>query len=235
MKKHWLLTLLGIAIAANAILIALVASGNIAAVAESQGAAKAEAAEGGGHGGGGGAASSSSNPSSPSSTVHILPADAKTLASTQRAEAERAVKKEVEEVYVALVNELTEQKKTLERKQAELVERERQLGVLRAEFEVQGKTAPAEPPAAASAKPTKPTEAESFKKLVKTYAGMEPENAAKALIELYARDRDGAVELMLALPARKASAVLDAITARKTSIAAEISFEMQHKDDPTAQ
>ncbi len=226
MRKTWLLLVLGAAVLANAVLIGLVLTGGADAIASSGG--------GGGHASGG--SSSSSSTADHGTTVHISenPLPSRRNAGGGHDEG----KKEADAVYEELIAELMEQKKALESKAAELAERERQVGVARAELQAlkqQAATTAASQPAPAAAAAAKAAATESFKKLVKAFAGMEPDNAAKALIELYGRDRDGAVDLMLALPARKAAAVLDAVTARKSAIAAEISFEMSHKDDPRAQ
>ncbi|HNX20130.1 MAG TPA: hypothetical protein PKG80_07635, partial [Acidobacteriota bacterium] len=62
-----------------------------------------------------------------------------------------------------------------------------------------------------------------------------PENAARALAELYNRDRDTAIDLMLALPARRSGAILDALAQTKPGLAADISADMSHRDEPRAQ
>jgi hypothetical protein len=145
--------------------------------------------------------------------------------------------REAELAYRALVTELTEQKQVLDAKAKELAERERQVGVLRQELQAQkDQAADAGPaPAAAGAKGPATEPGESFKKLVKAYAGMEAENAARALQELYVKDRDTALDVILGLPARKAAAIMDALAASKPSLAADLSSEMSHRDEPRAQ
>ena len=64
---------------------------------------------------------------------------------------------------------------------------------------------------------------------------MEAGNAARAMQELYATDRDTALDVMLGLPARKAAAIMDALAASKPSLAAEFPSEMSHRDEPRAQ
>lgn len=153
---------------------------------------------------------------------------------TPPGEAAEAQAKEAEKAYRELIQELTDQKAALDKKSKEIAERERQLGVLRQELAAQ--QAAATPAAgAAGAKAGQGTQSDSFKKTVKAFAGMDAENAAKALAELYAKDRDTALDLMLALPARKAAAVMDALAAQKPAMAADLSSEMSHRDEPRAQ
>jgi len=64
---------------------------------------------------------------------------------------------------------------------------------------------------------------------------MEPENAARALLQVYEKDRDVAVDLILALSPRKAAAILDAVTVSKPSVAADLSLEVSQRDDQPAQ
>jgi flagellar motility protein MotE (MotC chaperone) len=145
------------------------------------------------------------------------------------AESEAAAK-EAEAAYKSLIAELTEQKQALDKKAAELAERERQVGVLREELKAQQAAAAANP-APAAQKPVPLQETESFKRMVKAYANMEGENAARALEQLYGKDDDVAVDLMLALPPRKAAAVLDALSSSgKQALAAEVSLEMSRRD-----
>ena len=159
------------------------------------------------------------------------------IRSPKDAPAGNAGAKEAEAAYKALVAELQAQKQTLDKKSQELAERERQVGVVRAELQAQQDQQPAQAARAgqqgsggAQSQP-----GDSFKRLVKAFAGMEPENAARALVELYNRDRDTAIDLMLALPARRAGAILDALAQTKPGLAADISADMSHRDEPRAQ
>ena len=159
------------------------------------------------------------------------------IRSPKDAPAGNAGAKEAEAAYKALVSELQAQKQTLDKKSQELAERERQVGVVRAELQAQQDQQPAQAARAgqqgsggAQSQP-----GDSFKRLVKAFAGMEPENAARALVELYNRDRDTAIDLMLALPARRSGAILDALAQTKPGLAADISADMSHRDEPRAQ
>jgi hypothetical protein len=155
---------------------------------------------------------------------------------TAPGEAAEAQAKEAEKAYRELIQELTDQKAALDKKAKEIAERERQLGVLRQELAAQQATAaPAAGAGGGAAKAGQGPQSDSFKKTVKAFAGMDAENAAKALAELYTRDRDTALDLMLALPARKAAAVMDALAAQKPAMAADLSSEMSHRDEPRAQ
>jgi len=145
--------------------------------------------------------------------------------------------KEAEAAYKALVSELQAQKQTLDKKSQELAERERQVGVVRAELQAQQDQQPAQAarPGQQGSGGAQSQPGDSFKRLVKAFAGMEPENAARALAELYNRDRDTAIDLMLALPARRSGAILDALAQTKPGLAADISADMSHRDEPRAQ
>ncbi len=203
------LALLATAVLANGALLLGVVSGNLP-VSEAQ-ASSGAAAE----------------PVSSGGTISVR-RDSKKAAAAPAAEAEAAAK-EAEAAYRSLITELAQQKDALEKKAAELAERERQVGVLREELKAREAAAAANP-AAAAPKAAPLQETESFKRMVKAYANMESENAAKALEQLYARDGDVAVDLMLALPARKAAAILDAVSSGKAGLAAEISLEMSRRD-----
>ena len=153
------------------------------------------------------------------------------------APAANAGAKEAEAAYKALVSELQAQKQTLDKKSQELAERERQVGVVRAELQAQQDQQPAQAarPGQQGSGGAQSQPGDSFKRLVKAFAGMEPENAARALAELYNRDRDTAIDLMLALPARRSGAILDALAQTKPGLAADISADMSHRDEPRAQ
>ena len=155
---------------------------------------------------------------------------------TKTPEAGEVGAREAEAAYRALVQELTEQKEALDKKARELAERERQLGVLRQELSAQKEQAAASAASAGTAKTNAAApEGENMKRLIKAYSGMEPDNAARALQELYAKDRDIALDLFAGLSARKAAAILDALAALKPALAADISAEMSHRDEPRAQ
>jgi flagellar motility protein MotE (MotC chaperone) len=133
--------------------------------------------------------------------------------------------------YRRLIDELSARKSGLEERAEELAERERQVEVVRQELatertelealrekvrkerqEAEGRSAP------------------SFDRLLKAYEGMEPENAAAALSQLYQRDREVVVDVLLGLRSRQAAAVLDAVAAQHPQIAAELSLEIWQKD-----
>jgi flagellar motility protein MotE (MotC chaperone) len=70
----------------------------------------------------------------------------------------------------------------------------------------------------------------AFDRLLKAYEGMDPENAAAALAEIYKKERQVVVEVLLGMKPRQAAAVLDALAATAPSIAAELSLEVWRRD-----
>ena len=74
-------------------------------------------------------------------------------------------------------------------------------------------------------------DAPNFERLLKAYEGMDPENAAAALAELYTRDRKVVIDVLLGLEARQAAATLDALAATHPQQAAALSLEIW-KNDP---
>jgi flagellar motility protein MotE (MotC chaperone) len=141
---------------------------------------------------------------------------------------------EAQQTYLELIDELERHEQQLEQRQAEVAERERQLEVVRTEFEAEK---------ARLDKLAQQVEAErrevaaqgspSFDRLLKAYEMMEPENAAGALAELYARDQSVVVDLLLGLKPRQAGATLDALAADRPAIAAELSHEIWRRDPTT--
>ncbi len=212
-----LLTLLGFAVVANgALIVDVVVGGGWLPFAEASSTKTESASAKSERGGGRDAKKEKAEPVTPPG------------------EAAEAQAKEAEKAYRELIQELTDQKAALDKKSKEIAERERQLGVLRQELAAQ-QAAAAPAAGAAAGKAGQGPQSDSFKKTVKAFAGMDAENAAKALAELYAKDRDTALDLMLALPARKAAAVMDALAAQKPAMAADLSSEMSHRDEPRAQ
>jgi flagellar motility protein MotE (MotC chaperone) len=135
------------------------------------------------------------------------------------------------ETYLQLIDELTEQKARLDARAEQLAERERQFTVLRQELiaerqriEASGEQVAAERAALESMR------SPSFDQLLKAYEGMEPENAASALTELYAKDRLVVVDLLLGIKARQAAGTLDALAASSPEIAADLSLEIWKRD-----
>jgi flagellar motility protein MotE (MotC chaperone) len=133
--------------------------------------------------------------------------------------------------YRRLIDELSAQKNRLEGRASELSERERQLQVSqqelraqRAELEALREKIRQERQAAEG------QTAPSFQRLLKAYEGMEPENAAAALSQLYQRDREVVVDVLLGLRSRQAALVLDAVAAGHPQIAAELSLEIWQQD-----
>ncbi|HHN75122.1 MAG TPA: hypothetical protein ENK10_07850 [Acidobacteria bacterium] len=138
---------------------------------------------------------------------------------------------QAEEVYRNLVDELTRQKAVLERKAKELAERERQLEIVRAELLAEREAIDKQKKELAREREAFESEgAPNFGRLLKAYEGMDPENAASALAELYARDRDVVVDLLLGLKSRQAALILDALAATHPKIAAELSLQIWKQD-----
>lgn len=139
--------------------------------------------------------------------------------------------KEAMETYRNLLEEVTGQKEALDRKAAELVERERQIQMVRAELDkehervqkVRDEVRKERENLAVMRSP-------SFDKLLKAYEGMEPDNAAIALSELHGKDRLVVVDLLLGLKPRQSAAALDALAALAPRIAADVSYEIWKRD-----
>lgn len=68
--------------------------------------------------------------------------------------------------------------------------------------------------------------ADAFKRLMRAYENMEPESAAKALAALAERDPEVVVELLMGFKPRTSGAILDALTQRNASLAADLSYEI---------
>ncbi len=135
------------------------------------------------------------------------------------------------ETYRRLVDELVTQRDRLEQRARELLERERQLSVLRDELKTERDQIEA-----ARQELVKEKEdylslgRPNFDRLLKAYEGMDPENAAAALAELYGKDRKVVIDVLLGLKARQAAQTLDALAAIKPKIAADISFQIWSQD-----
>lgn len=123
-----------------------------------------------------------------------------------------------EATYLALVADLRRQREALDRRAIELEERERQLEVL--EKTVLSRVA-------ATAEPRVPTPLE---RLLRAYEGMDPDNAAAALVTLHAQDPRIVTDLLIGMRSRQAAEVLDAIAAVRPEIAAELSLEVWRRD-----
>ena len=65
---------------------------------------------------------------------------------------------------------------------------------------------------------------EAFTRILRAYENMEPESAAKALVELAARNQDAVVELLLGWQPRTSGAILDALIQTDPALAAELSY-----------
>ena len=66
----------------------------------------------------------------------------------------------------------------------------------------------------------------AFDRLQRTYAAMEPDNAAQALKALSARDKDAVVQLILSWQPRTSGAILDSLTLLDPKLAADLSYEI---------
>ncbi len=135
------------------------------------------------------------------------------------------------DTYQRLVEELSVQKERLDARQNAIVERERQLEVVKAELEAERASIKKRQAALeekrleilASGSP-------SFEKLLKAYEGMDPENAAAALAELYTKDRKVVIDVLLGIKSRQAAQTLDALAATHPAKAASLSLEIWQKD-----
>ncbi len=138
---------------------------------------------------------------------------------------------QAKETYLALIEELTTRRAALDARAEELAERERQFVVFREELEAERERIEKVREEIAAERTTlEEMRSPSFDALLKAYGGMEAENAANALIELYGKDRMVVVDLLLGLKARQAGAALDALAAANPQIAADLSFEIWRKD-----
>ena len=84
---------------------------------------------------------------------------------------------------------------------------------------------------AQSLRPPAPSDAvqdgnDAFKRIQRAYENMEPDSAAKALVELAARNQDAVVELLLGWQPRTSGAILDALTQTDPALAAELSYRV---------
>ncbi len=151
-----------------------------------------------------------------------------------------------EAAYRTLVAELTDQKARLERKAQELTERERQIVVLRQELEAQFAEAAASaaqtgPSATAAQTGPGATAAplidapDPVKRLVRSYASMTPENAARTLTELHGRAPQTALDIFLALPPHASGSILDALSSTRPALAAQLSLEIVRRNPPVAE
>lgn len=128
------------------------------------------------------------------------------------------------EAWLAVGEELSRRSEELERMEEELSELLRAPEILRrAGLDVPGETATAK----AGAPDSGPgVVSEDFLRLQRAYENMEPESAARALIELAGRDREAVVELLLGWKPRTSGAILDAVTQVKPGLAADLSYEI---------
>jgi len=116
--------------------------------------------------------------------------------------------------YERLIDELTSQRQRLESKARELLERERQLTVAREELKSEREQIEASRKKLAEERDNFTNlGTPNFDRLLKAYEGMDPENAASALSELYAKDRKVVIDILLGLKARQAAQALDALAA----------------------
>ncbi len=73
-----------------------------------------------------------------------------------------------------------------------------------------------------------------FRRIVRAYENMEPENASAALVLLADRDMYSTVKTLLAMDPRKSGAILDAMSRRSPQKAATITSEMLGEATPAA-
>lgn len=134
---------------------------------------------------------------------------------------------EAEATYRNLVGELTDQRRQLDKETQDLSERERQVGVLTAELEQKKSELDAlQKKLTADDKRLSLAAAPSFDKLLKAYEGMDPANAASSLHELYSKDRQTVMDLLLGMKPRQSAAALDALAASYPREAADLSYEI---------
>lgn len=134
---------------------------------------------------------------------------------------------EAETTYRNLVGELTDQRRQLDKETQDLSERERQVGVLTLELEKKKAELDAlQKKLTAEDKRLSLAAAPSFEKLLKAYEGMDPANAASSLHELYSKDRQTVMDLLLGMKPRQSAAALDALAASYPREAADLSYEI---------
>ncbi len=135
------------------------------------------------------------------------------------------------ETYRTLVQELEEQRKVLEEKARQLVERERELTAARKELDAEREEiARLRDEAKKERERLEALRSPSFDRLLKAYEGMDPANAASALVELYRKNRRVVVDLLLGMKPRQAAGTLDSLASTHPKIAAELSWEIWQKD-----
>lgn len=136
--------------------------------------------------------------------------------------------------YRRLIDQLTHLKQRLDGRAEDLSERERQLTVAQEELRAERDELEAlRQKIKEERKLAAGMSAPSFDRLLKAYEGMEPENAAAALVQLYSRDRQVVIDLLLGLKSRQGALVLDAVAAANPKVAAELSLEIW-QNDPSA-
>lgn len=140
---------------------------------------------------------------------------------------------EVEATYRALIEQLTATREDLERRLAEVGERERQLDVARQELaRERAAIEKVRDEARAERAAVEALRSPSFDRLLKAYAGMDPDNAAQALARLYRKDRAVVADVLLGLNPRQSAQALDALAALDPAVAADVSYDVW-KRDPT--
>lgn len=73
-----------------------------------------------------------------------------------------------------------------------------------------------------------------FRRIVKAYESMEPENASAALVQLAERDMYSVVRTLLAMDPRRSGLILDAMSRKVPGTAASVTAEMIAQASPAA-
>lgn len=75
---------------------------------------------------------------------------------------------------------------------------------------------------------------QNFRRIVRAYESMEPENASAAIVVLAGRDMESTVRTLLAMDPRRSGAILDAMAKKTPQTAASITSEMLAIATPAA-
>lgn len=135
------------------------------------------------------------------------------------------------QIYERLVEQLLTRQQELEKASEAVAERERQIEVVRAELDKRRQEiVDARKAFEDEQKALAESKAPSFDRLLKAYEGMEPVNAAKAMAEIYDKDREVVVDLLLGLKPRQAAGILDSLAATSPKQTADLSLEIWKRD-----
>jgi flagellar motility protein MotE (MotC chaperone) len=164
-------------------------------------------------------------------TGHLVPrAGAQTAANTESVESDEVAAEpetSLEQVYGDLAEALRKRTADMELRSAALEQQERQVQVLLAELDAARASLEQE-------RSENLLQGRGFQHLLRSYENMEPENAARAIEELYGKDPRAVTDTLLGIGPRQSGAILDALASTRPELAASISFEIIKRDPSRA-